>query len=73
MAALLRTVLPFSNAPVGSGHRGLDVDGVVPQPPQLQSLIQCSHNVQGIVALWGQRRAGVINGILMKEIVSCKR
>lgn len=64
MAALLRSVLPFSNAPVGSGHRGLDVNGVVAQPPQLQGLIQGSHNVQGIVALWGDRRGGGVNVVL---------
>lgn len=31
---------------------GLDVDGVVPHSPQLHGLIQCPHNIQGIVSLW---------------------
>ena len=44
--------LPFSDAPVDAGHRGLDVDRVVPQSPQLQRLIQGSHHIQRIVTLW---------------------
>ena len=45
---------PLSDAAVGPGHRGLDVDGVIPQPPQLQGLVQRAHHEQGVVEIWGE-------------------
>lgn len=43
---------PLSDAAMGPGHRRLDVDGVVPQPPQLQGLVQRAHHKQSVMEVW---------------------
>lgn len=43
--------LPLHDALVGTDDGGLDVDGVVPHPPQLHGLLQSSHHEQGVVSL----------------------
>lgn len=43
---------------MGSDDGGLDVDGMVPHPPQLHGLLQSSHHKQSIVSLcWGKPQA----------------
>lgn len=43
---------------MGSDDGGLDVDGMVPHPPQLHGLLQSSHHEQSIVSLcWGRTEA----------------
>ncbi len=43
---------PFSYALVRTDNRGLDVNWVIPHPPQLQSLIKRAHHIEGVMALW---------------------
>lgn len=43
---------PLHDALVGADDGGLDVDGVVPHPPQLHGLLQRAHHEQGVVPLW---------------------
>lgn len=40
---------------MGSDDGGLDVDGVVPHPPQLHGLLQRSHHEQSVVSLCVER------------------
>lgn len=49
----LAAALPFGDAPVRPGDGSLDVNGMVPQAPQLQRFIQRSHDIQRVVALCG--------------------
>lgn len=45
------TSSPLGDALVGPDDGGLDVDGVVPHPPQLQRLVQGAHHIQGVMTL----------------------
>ena len=42
---------------MGTRHAGLDVDGVISQPPQLQCLVQRAHHKQGIMWAWKEGTA----------------
>lgn len=43
---------------MGSDDRGLNVDGMVPHPPELHGLLQSSHHEQSIMSLcWGKAEA----------------
>lgn len=53
MSKLQRRFLPFCDALVSAYDGRLDVDGVVPHPPQLHSLVQGPDHVQGVVPLCG--------------------